>query len=240
MPKHVVRWTLEEQQQVAAQAAKVRLEQQQGELEAWRIAQQVLPMHRRRKIITISLINPATRAMYKQQLGELQRKPKDVPKPEQQVAPQQSAVPPSPSVPTEVDDLLEALADAVAMKFASAFTRSLVQRLRPVAPIIAEQLQTEPTQSKPSKRSLLVVGLLPAQAETIRKRFGDRLDLRFVSSQETPQLIAARVGNSDKVLLMTNFINHSHQAAAMQAKGRENVLLVSGGVSKLSKELDRL
>lgn len=240
MPKHVVRWNLEEQQQVAQQAAKIRLEQQLGELDAWRQAQQVLPTHRRRKIITISLIAPATRALYKQQLQELQRRPKDVPKPE---VPQQSAVPPVPSEESTtpvVDDLLEALADAVAIKFAEAFRRSMQRQLREIAPAIAEQLQLEPPQSRQSKRSLLVVGLLPAQAETMRKRFGDRLDLRFVSSQETPQVISSRIGNSDKVILMTNFINHSHQNAAMQAAGRDNVLLVTGGISSLTKQLDRL
>jgi hypothetical protein len=238
VPKKIVRWTLDEQQQVATQAAKVRIEQGLGELEAWRIGQQILPVQRRRRIGTVSLIAPSAREYYRKQLQEQQKKPKDEAPPELPLA---AAVPASlPTTFTLVDDLLEALADAVAEKFVDALRRRIIQRVREESPTLVKSIQTEPVESKQPKRSLLVVGLLPAQAETIRKRFADRLDLRFVSSQETPQLIAARLGNSEKVLLMTNFINHSHQNTAMQLKGRENVLLVSGGVSSLTKELDRL
>ena len=227
-----IRWTQDEQRRVAQRAAEIRLTEFRGELECWRQAQKVLPENRRRRIESVSLISASMRSVYEELLSRPQ--PEPTPKPEAVVEEQPPELP-----QTTVDDLLELLADSIAEKFITALRRSIQQQLAQIQPLIQDFPQPIAPVRVP-RRTVLIVGLLPAQAELIKNRFQDRWDLRFVSSQETAQTIALRAGNSEKVLLMTNFIQHSHQQAAVQLKGRENVVLITGGLSSLTKRLEAL
>jgi hypothetical protein len=244
MPRQMIRWSVDELTLLAEQAAKIRLERGFGELDCWRQAQTILPTNRRRKISQLKAIVEPAREVYKIKLRELQQAPEPVVIEQPEVQPEVIEQPELSELPTPsssiIDDLLEAFADAIADKFAEAFKRSLIQKIREAAPDITEPFFKEPLKPRRVRRSILIVGLLPAQSEIIKRRFEDRLDLRFVSSQETPQTISTRVGDAEKILLMTNFIQHSHQQAAIQLKGRENVVLVSGGISTLTKQLGTL
>lgn len=235
-----VQWDHEERLRVATEAARLRVERSIGELDCWRQAQELLPRERRRALKAVTVINPDAREMYfkrVKELLEIKRSPPPTPEPTpapvvEDFVPMQHEL--------SIDDLIEMFADSLATKFAESLKRGLIEKLRDAAPAILEPYGIEAPIARHWRRPLLVVGLLPAQADLIRKRFENRYDLRFVSSQEPPQLVTAKVGNAEKILLMTNFINHSHQHAAMNAKGRENVLLVSGGITALTKQLESL
>lgn len=249
MPGHkkgakLVRWNQEEVELVANQAARLRVENLMGELEAFRQAQLVLPDHRRRKLTGLTNLVPAHMELFHERVDALRRERDEaelraaapLPQPEPQQQP--SAVGPLP-----LDTALELLLTVVAQKIGLVIKQQLAQAITELLPPELVPAQIERTVSKPHstpKARLLIVGLLPAQQELVRQRYSKHLDMRFVSSQETPQQITARVGDVDKVLLMTNFINHSHQNTAIQLKGREHVLPVAGGMSSLYKALDSI
>lgn len=242
----IIRWTGDETLAVARKAAEIQAETQQPDLECWRQAQNVLPAARHRKIITVAVLSPQCRELYKQHLRALARQQSTytaAATTHEATAADSAAASTEPlTLPTESP--LELLAQLVAKRFVDAFIDSAIEQLRRRSPDLytaIEQLQQEPrAHTKPKQDSILIVGLLPNQQEQIRQKFGAKYDLKFVSSQESPQMISTRLGQARKILLMTQFINHSHQNAAYSLRSRDSVILVQGGPSNLSRELERL
>ncbi len=80
------------------------------------------------------------------------------------------------------------------------------------------------------KKRICVVGLLPEQMGEVQSRCGNLADLRFVSKDVTnPQYPP----QTDYVVLMANFINHSWQTFAYQQFRRDQVLIHHGGITRL-------
>lgn len=83
---------------------------------------------------------------------------------------------------------------------------------------------------------ITIVGLLAQQANTIKKLYGDDLDLRFIEVDTSTSKIRATAETSDQVVLMTKFIPHEVQTALR----KHDLVYCNGGVSSLKLQLDAM
>lgn len=83
---------------------------------------------------------------------------------------------------------------------------------------------------------ITIVGLLAQQANTIKKLYGDDLDLRFIEVDTSTSKIKATAETSDQVVLMTKFIPHEVQTALR----KHDLVYCNGGVSSLKLQLDEI
>ena len=88
-----------------------------------------------------------------------------------------------------------------------------------------------------SRLTVLVVGLLPAQAAHIARQF-PALDIRHQGSHQGTRGLRAVAGGVDHVLVMVRFVTHQHQVIVTQVN--RSVVLVPGGLSSLHTALERL
>jgi len=88
---------------------------------------------------------------------------------------------------------------------------------------------------------LLVVGPLGKQQEELERAVDGVVDLKFVSSEESPRLVGLRGPSCQGCVLWTAFINHAHQEAAMKVFGRNSVTLVQGrGLTSVKDTLEEV
>lgn len=88
---------------------------------------------------------------------------------------------------------------------------------------------------------LLVVGPLGKQQEELERAVDGVVDLKFVSSEESPRLVGLRGSACQGCVLWGAFINHSHQEAAMKLFGRDGVTFVQGrGLSSVKDTLEEV
>lgn len=85
----------------------------------------------------------------------------------------------------------------------------------------------------PKKPAILVVGLLPAQANIIGARFGKVADMYFLESDEAKHKAWPKV---DHIYLMTKFISHSVQNKSRTMGAPSG--LVDGGASELTRRIN--
>lgn len=95
-----------------------------------------------------------------------------------------------------------------------------------------------PVQStvKAKKPSILVVGLLPQQAQEIRSSFGEVFDLRFIESHVSN--VEQLIRNTDQIYGNTKFMKHSLDAV-LRKVGADRYTRFSGSTSKLKVLLRR-
>lgn len=144
---------------------------------------------------------------------------------------------PAPSAPAE-ERIYELLRD-VAIRLAREVLSDPV-----VASLLREEKHSkaEPTtikgeQALKPRRRVLIAGLLNGQVEEIRKGFGDEVDLRFWTKDETVQTLKSRLGSSDHAVVMVDFVDHS-VSIATRASGVPTTSL-HGGMTRLREELRR-
>lgn len=92
-----------------------------------------------------------------------------------------------------------------------------------------------PKATKPAR--VLVVGLLGSQAETIRREFGDKLDLRFLTQEDSSERIKENSKSVDKVYALVGKMGHHIEKAIMQGGGRDKYVRINGTVSELARAL---
>lgn len=85
----------------------------------------------------------------------------------------------------------------------------------------------------PKKPSILVVGLLPAQANIIRAQFSKDANVYFLGSDEAKHKAWPKV---DHIYLMTRFISHSVQTKSRTMGATSG--LVDGGTSELTRRIN--
>lgn len=85
--------------------------------------------------------------------------------------------------------------------------------------------------------SVTIVGLLPIQADKLRKEFGDRFELDFVRSEAPPAQIRATAASSDYVILMRKFIPHDAQNVL---RDHEGLIFCNGGKASAALKLEEL
>lgn len=88
---------------------------------------------------------------------------------------------------------------------------------------------------------LLVIGPLGKQQEELERAVDGVVDLKFVSSEESPRLVSLRGPSCQGCVLWTAFINHAHQEAAMKVFGRDSVTMVQGrGLTSVKDTLENV
>lgn len=92
---------------------------------------------------------------------------------------------------------------------------------------------------KPVLPKIVIVGLWAAQQQMITKEFGEIFDLRmFDADQARSTSFSSTLESCDRVLLLTNFINHSIEAVVKNSGRPFNH--VKGGMSVLRDRLTTL
>lgn len=70
----------------------------------------------------------------------------------------------------------------------------------------------QPVKQQPqAKKKVIVVGLLPVQANEVQKEFGRVFDMKFVGTNVPSQQIRDSAKNADIAICMTKFVSHSTQ-----------------------------
>lgn len=231
-----IRWNKDETAHVIDMAATYRVDSLVSEIEAIRMAQEILPPDRRRSLPHLSFLSDSFLNEFRDKVEFLRTEAKKPP-------PVQEAPPEEPKPPT-LDAVVEVLANQIGNAIGNAVADHIQRSIRESLQNFGIEEPRAEVSSKPEevrrKPKLLVVGPLPAQADILKSKFVDKLDLRFVSSQEGTKVMSSRINGVDKVVLMTGFISHAHQQSAMQLKGRDNVVLVDGGMTSLAKRLSEM
>ena len=88
------------------------------------------------------------------------------------------------------------------------------------------------------KKKLLIAGLLPSQAEKIKKSHGTQFDLRFWRSDESKDHLRSLAKTSDLSVGVTSFIGHP--ADAMLQANCQLYVRHPGGIKTLKTTLDGL
>lgn len=100
--------------------------------------------------------------------------------------------------------------------------------------------KVEPTSPpKPALPKICIAGIWAVQQQMIQKEFGDVFDLRmFDADQATSASFAKTLESCDRVLLLTNFINHTIENKVKQSKAQYSH--VRGGMTMLRDRLTTL
>lgn len=148
---------------------------------------------------------------------------------------------------TKIQQAMALLAGELASLFAVELKRELTLTIGAVISesmteartrLVAEMQAIKPKQIKPKPTiKVIVVGLLPDQADTIGKEFEDVLDLRFYVSSDRAQRISDAAKHVHAAAIMTDFIGHHIDKAAQSAP---RLYRVSGGMTKLRETLTQI
>lgn len=90
---------------------------------------------------------------------------------------------------------------------------------------------------KDKKQTILVVGPISSQQNALKAMLPD-VDLRFVGSNDRPNLIIDKMKGASATVLWTNFISHAHQDVAKNSTGV--VYMASGGIGNLADTILRI
>lgn len=225
-----VRWSAEERESlVDAMAEVLREEPHLSNIELLRSAQAArLPVGRRRKVshnttYAIRDLLDRARAVAKKR-GSLVAPP----------PPPELPPPPPPPEPT-LADLVERLADALANRVVLRLLEALPAELfQPAPDLIVERMGAPNVEAERAGRpGVLVVGLLGAQAEAVRRMFPN-LNIAAMTADDA---LSRDVLRRAHTILMTKFINHSVQDKYRKA---QNLRFCNGGVSDLANILNSI
>lgn len=214
---------------IAAAAKSLRDGTAATQLEALNLANKTLPKHRQRPTFkTLSRLdwfnqglvakvvkNSYPAAVQKVELGSVE--------------------PPS-------DNLKAALVDLIVTAMESPRGQEALRRaMRPDVPPPPRAVATAHTKDMlverfaGPKRKVLIVGLLGVQAETVKQSYSDKLELRFLSQEDTVKRMREQSRGVDVTIGMVGFMSHPQDKALN--KESENYRRVSNGVSGLKSVL---
>lgn len=152
-------------------------------------------------------------------------------------APPAPQAPPVPApAPVAPPDLLRAILDPILEALVEKIVRRLVVQVADAAPAAALRLKHNPEpapQHRAPRIGVLVIGLLPSQANTVIDVFPN-LELTCLTSEEALKREPLRRAYT---ILMTKFISHSVQDRYRKA---QNLQLCNGGVSELTEMLVKI
>lgn len=151
---------------------------------------------------------------------------------------------PAPTVVEYQSNFNAALIDTVD-RIATSFRDMLKQRLTQAANEAFQEAEEEFKKSiKQVSKNIVrrlpkvaLCGLMPNQANEIRKEFSSFFDLVFVGADEKTTRLKDVSVNADFVVLDTKFISHQHQEQVRKHKGLH---MVNGGVSAIKDKLVEL
>ncbi len=165
-----------------------------------------------------------------------------LPEPDMIIAPEpESSAPPSGMVTLETA-LINAIVGTVtpmimgilqSPEFSAALRQAFVQA--PVMPTFASVIPSVPSAPREIKPKVLVVGLLPQQAQEIQMLYGKRYDLRIFDSNVTSDKIRSLMPHCDRAIVMTKFISHRVQDVL---RGHPGFTHCNGSVAALKELLN--
>lgn len=224
-------WTLQETVQVARDTAQ-RKRSGLSFATAFKEAQAAMPIDFTRKAGNYGSHTQLGMAFSE----EYQRELKGIVKPPS-ITPAFTAAP-TPSVvstaaESSFDELINELSAAIASRIVEGIqntlrerVKSIVKGVEPAAVIAAQQ----------RKRSILLVGGLESQTGMLRSEFKELLDITGWTSEQALKLPCT--GKYTQVILWADFISHSVSSRLEQEFGKENCVLVRGGVGHLREALE--
>ena len=137
-----------------------------------------------------------------------------------------------------VEQVTATIADQVAVAVDRAVSTAIANveaRIAAAFSAKAPMVQKAPDTKRPR---IMVIGGTDAQNAEVEKEFGDSLDIRFVTSEQTrnPSSWKDRVNGVARVVVMTKWISHS----AMDVIDKKKYVPVNGGMTDLKNRLTEL
>lgn len=141
-----------------------------------------------------------------------------------------------------LETLLNKLSDKIVNQLFERITKQLEEKVKEYK-FPENWVSTTPSQpatklTKPIKKKILVVGLLPIQQQEIYKAFATIFNLRFHESDENIHRLEHRVLWSDTIIINCTKISHKHQDMVKKVARNRQVKLVFGGVSSIKGALE--
>lgn len=153
-------------------------------------------------------------------------------------APLTEEIVPSAKKPkSTMDDMVASFVDQFANTLVTALVETLKPRieakLREALPAALPKINPPAPKQEvlPSKKKVLVVGLLPQQAGMIASEFGEVFDLNFADKDALNGKLKTQVLHSDLVVGMVGFISHAQDDILQMAGGYYRKC--SGGMTRL-------
>jgi hypothetical protein len=233
--KPPVHWTTEERDILAVEFYKLKTEAPHSASTAFGLAQMILPESRRREI-TDWQVQVGTWLQPRLALLEMAHQ-RHATAPQQATAP--APIPPHTQPQLSTYDLVLELVGRCRSLIKDAVGEALKEHL-----VAAEVTAPKPPKHNPEMQSdgkvklprIMIVGLHKAhQQQEVTKEFEGMLDLRFSNTDEPPPLIRSRVASCDRVVLMSDYINHKIRDHFKYANVPHE--LQSGGVGVLKSKL---
>ena len=232
-----IRWTIEEQHVLIEETAQVLFANRALSLrEAFNKAQKKLPTHRTREIAALSQVPWLTDSVPKR-LKELEAN--NAQTWEERIA--QATLEAREQGKAEGEAQFAASAGALVAKvliaalqdplLADLFSRSVDVR----APVVGNGVQRT---TKAKKVRVVVAGVLNGQARKIEETFGERLDIRFWTKDQSTDTLRSLLHQADAAIGMVGFLSHSHDGVLKASK--VPYYPVSGGVTAIKHQLEQL
>lgn len=235
-----VRWSPEEQLLLIETGARAMKNKDVFSIrEALAKAQEQLPKERRREIAALAQVSWFVEAVPKK-LKELEQE--QVSTIEEKVT--QAAEEARRLARLEVEDELVSKAGALISRILVAVLRdpelrSLLNPSQGVSYAPAPRHSPYPTgESRAKKPRVVVAGALNDQAKHLETLFGQKLDIRFWSKDQSNDTLKSMLKNADAAVGMVGFLSHAHDAVLKASKVPYQP--VSGGVSQVKQALESL
>jgi hypothetical protein len=256
--RRLVRWTHEEQLQVARESKRLRVGfMNMSELESIRKAVEYkLPAGRQRKINTMTEVREWIVPLWEQIDAEERavKAEQAIEQAREQASAAQAQQAEAEAKRTEFDPLslsFETLIKAVGAKIGQQVVSAIGEQIQEaIMQRIAEAIRSAPLPAmnlpegvtrlhaapRDRKPRVLIVGLLNQQANEIENSLEAVLHLDFAKAETSdPASLEAKARHADMTILMTKFISHKHQDAVKRVS--DHVVYRNGSVSELKRWL---
>jgi hypothetical protein len=101
----------------------------------------------------------------------------------------------------------------------------------------AHDPRAQRTTARPAHKAVLVVGIKGSQKTVIEQELGHLLDLRFYGVEQSHDELRAKVAAADLVVVMSDFVSHSHTDVVQARKPADAVIFAPGGMDGLKARL---
>jgi hypothetical protein len=234
-----IRWTIEEQHLLIEATAQIIFEKNALSLrEAFNKAQKKLPPARTREIAALSQVPWLTDSV-PARLKELEAN--NAQTWEQRIAQATREAKEQGIAEGEAQFVAAAgalLAKILIAAFNTPDLAGIFSRLPEVAATPPSVGNGVSRSTKAKKVRVVVAGVLNGQARKIEETFGDRLDIRFWTKDQSTDTLRSLLHQADAAIGMVGFLSHSHDGVLKASK--VPYYPVSGGVTAIKHQLEQL
>ena len=134
-----------------------------------------------------------------------------------------------------IEDLVVELASRMAINQQEVIDRiEALERRAPAPPRV--DLSDPSIGPTGSKKTILVVGMLPEQENNLRAKFKGRVDLRFMRGND----VKSTLPYAGHIILNGKFIAHKTQSRVKSLAGGARVIIVHGGQSAVANKIEEI